>query len=142
MNLKLGGDINVSSSRNISRESNLDRSLWNGLDNCSYYRYNACTQSKETMTLLSEIPFMETILAAEEKHGIDIHMVIEAMPKTEESPENMDEAEDIDVIWKVEFQEIVKFFENFDDVRNFLLNEAVAKRDDLVIKLNSNSNGV
>lgn len=93
------------------------------------------------MTLLSEIPLMETILAAEEKHGIDIHMVIEAMPKTDESPENVNEAEDTDVVWKVEFQEIVKFFENFEDVRNFLLNEAVAKRDDLVIKLNSN-NGV
>lgn len=86
---------------------------------------------------LAELPLMDLILAAEKKHGIDIHMVIEALPKDENSPEDVNGATEDDVIWNVEFQNISKSFEKFDEVKKFLLEEAVAKNTDLVVKLNS-----
>ena len=66
---------------------------------------------------------METIFDAEKKHGVETHMVIEAVPKTETEPE---EPTEDDVVWWVEFENIKKTFENFDDVKSYLLEEAVA----------------
>ena len=90
------------------------------------------------MTRLAELPIMETILAAEEKHGIDTHMVIEAIPKHKNSPEDMEEANDDDVVWYVEFKDIVKTYFNFDDVRKFLLEEANVNDPGYVIKQDFN----
>lgn len=85
--------------------------------------------------LLSEIPLFELIHAAEKRHGIDVHMVIEAMPKDEDSPDNVEEATEDDIIWHVEFEHLKKNFETFAEVKKFLLEEMVAKKNDLVIKL-------
>lgn len=87
---------------------------------------------------ISELPLMKVILAAEKKHGIDVHMVIEAVPKNNDSPEDSNDATEDDVVWWVEFENIVKSFEKFDDVRKFLLEEVsstVAKKTDFVVKL-------
>lgn len=87
---------------------------------------------------ISELPLMEVILAAEKKHGTDVHMVIEAVPKNDNSPEDPSGATEDDIVWWVEFENIVKPFEKFDDVRKFLLEEAsatVAKKTDYVVKL-------
>ena len=66
---------------------------------------------------------METIFDAEKKHGVTTHMVIEAVSKTEEESEEPTEDE---VLWWVEFENMKKTFENFDDVQTFLLEEVVA----------------
>ncbi len=86
--------------------------------------------------LLSEIPLFELIRDAEKKHGINVHMVIELMPKDDSSPENIEEATEDDVIWHVEFEKIKKDFKTFSEVKKFLLEDAVAKKDNFVVKLN------
>lgn len=90
------------------------------------------------MTLLSELPIMEVILAAEEKHGVDTHMVIEAVPKHKDSPDKMEDAEDTDVVWYVEFKDTVKTFFNFDDVKKFFLEEANVNTPSMVIQIDNN----
>lgn len=92
------------------------------------------------MTRLADLPIMEVILAAEEKHGIDTHMVIEAVPKHKDSPSEMEDASDDDVVWYVEFKNIIKTFFSFDDVKKFLLEEANANVPELIIK--NTGNGV
>jgi hypothetical protein len=84
---------------------------------------------------LSELPLMDVILAAEKKHGTNVHMVIEAVPKNDNSPEDIGGATEDDIVWWVEFENLVKSFEKFDDVKKFLLDEVVAKNKDLVVKL-------
>jgi hypothetical protein len=86
------------------------------------------------MTLLSEIPLFDLIFAAEEKHGEDTHMVIEAVPKNEDVNADMNNVSVEDVVWWVEFQDQVKTFDTFDQVEKFFLEEAVAKFEDLVVK--------
>jgi RAB protein geranylgeranyltransferase component A len=81
---------------------------------------------------------MEVILAAEEKHGVDTHMVIEAVPKHKDAPDKMEEADDTDVVWYVEFKDIVKTFFNFDEVKTFLLEEANANAPSMVIQIDNN----
>ena len=90
------------------------------------------------MSRLADLPIMEVILAAEEKHGVDTHMVIEAVPKHKDSPDKMEEADDTDVVWYVEFKDIVKTFFNFDEVKTFLLEEANANAPSMVIQIDNN----
>jgi len=84
------------------------------------------------MRKLNELPLIETIFDAEKKHGIKTHMVIEAVPKTETEPENPTEN---DVVWWVEFENLAKTFENFDDVKHFLLEEAIATGEDSEVEI-------
>lgn len=76
--------------------------------------------------LLSDVPIMKLALAAEEKHGEDTHMVIEAIPKNNDVTTDMNEVSVDDVVWWVEFQDQVKTFNTFDEVEKFFLEEAVA----------------
>jgi hypothetical protein len=85
------------------------------------------------MTLLSEIPLFDLIFAAEEKHGEDTHMVIEAVSKNENVTVDMNDVSVDDVVWWVEFEDQIKTFDTFDEVEKFFLEEAVAKSEDLVI---------
>ena len=77
--------------------------------------------------LLSELPISQTILDAEEKHGVSTHMVIECISR-KEIPENHtgEETEDC-VSWLVEFEDQIINFETFDEVRKFLLEDAVSE---------------
>ena len=77
---------------------------------------------------------METIFDAEKKHGIETHMVIEAVSKTEKES---DEPTEDEVFWKVEFEDIKKTFENFDDVQKFLLEEVVATGEDPLVVIDA-----
>jgi hypothetical protein len=88
------------------------------------------------MTRIADLPLMEVILAAEEKHGIDTHMVIEAVPKHEDV-ENESNPLDTDVVWYVEFKELVRTFFNFSDVKKFLLEEVDSNTPNLVIPMNN-----
>ena len=77
----------------------------------------------ETMKRLSELPLMDTILKAEEKHGVDTHMVIEIISK-EEVEENYNDPLESEVMWWVEFKDQYKQFNTFDEVTTYLLEEA------------------
>ena len=87
--------------------------------------------------LLSELPIQSTIMKAEEKHGYETHMVIECVCR-EDLPEHNtgDETEDT-VYWWVEFEDQIKTFETFDEVRKFLLEDAVSEKTEWVNKVKS-----
>lgn len=98
------------------------------------------------MALLSNLPIMELILAAEEKHGIDVNMVIEARPKegfdystkASDSDEDPDaNVEDTDVEWYVEFKDIKKVLNSFEEVKKFFLEEMGDNNLNLVIPVSS-----
>jgi hypothetical protein len=74
--------------------------------------------------LLSDLPITQTIMNAEERHGLDTHIVIECVSK-EEIPDshNGEETED-SVYWWVELEDQVKTFETFSEVEKFLLEDA------------------
>ena len=69
---------------------------------------------------------MDLILQAEEKHGINTHMVVEAVSKDEEQEAEPDEDS---VVWWVEFEYNQKIFYTFPEVKKYLLEEAVATGD-------------
>lgn len=85
------------------------------------------------MALVSELPIMDVAMQAEEKHGIDTHMVIEVVLKNpkevDEDDETFetdyDEVDEEDVLWWVEFENQQLVFETFDMVKHFLLEESV-----------------
>jgi len=85
------------------------------------------------MALVSELPIMDIALQAEEKHGVDTHMVIEVvLKKPKEVDENdetfdtdYDNVDEEDVLWWVEFEYQQLVFETFNMVKHFLLEEAV-----------------
>jgi hypothetical protein len=99
------------------------------------------------MASLANLPIMELILAAEEKHGIDVNMVIEAMPKNDKqddngedynpfmSPSEDDEVQDTDVVWYVEFKDIKKFCNSFEEVKKFFLEEVGEDAVNLVVPI-------
>lgn len=85
------------------------------------------------MALVSELPIMDVAMQAEEKHGIDTHMVIEVVLK---NPKEVDEHDttfetdydgvsEEDVLWWVEFENRQMVFDTFDMVKHFFLEEAV-----------------
>ena len=83
------------------------------------------------MRYLSDIPILQVAQQAEEKHGVDTHMIIEAVIKDEfkeyfESNE-LDFATEDQILWWVEFQDQQAVFDDFDMVSNYLLNEVVKK---------------
>jgi hypothetical protein len=78
------------------------------------------------MSKLSELPFMEVILKSEEKHGINTHMVIEAVSKDDNEE---DEPDEDSVVWRVEFENEEKIFETFSEVEKYLLEDAVVTGD-------------
>ena len=77
----------------------------------------------EIMKKLSELPLLDTILKAEDKHGVDTHMVIEVISK-EEVEENYNDPLESEVMWWVEFKDQYKQFNTFDEVTTYLLEEA------------------
>jgi hypothetical protein len=85
------------------------------------------------MALISELPIMDVAMQAEEKHGIDTHMVIEVVLKNpKEVDENdetfetdYDEVDEEDVMWWVEFENQHVIFDTFEMVKYFLLEECV-----------------
>lgn len=76
------------------------------------------------MTKITELPLMEVILKAEEKHGLTTHMVVEAVRKDDEKEEL--EPDENSVLWWVEFENDKKIFETFSEVKKFLLEDAIA----------------
>ena len=83
------------------------------------------------MRYLSDIPILQVAQQAEEKHGVDTHMLIEAVIKDEfkeyfESNE-LDFATEDQILWWVEFEDQQAVFDDFDMVSNYLLNEVVKK---------------
>lgn len=75
---------------------------------------------------LNELPLHELILAMEEKHGVDTHMVIECFPQAgkdqeEASPDKIPTEDD--VVWLIEFKDIKMMFEDFYEMRDYLINE-------------------
>jgi hypothetical protein len=83
------------------------------------------------MRYLSDIPILQVAQQAEEKHGVDTHMIIEAVIKDEfkeyfESNE-LDFATEDQILWWVEFEDQQAVFDDFDMVSNYLLNEVVKK---------------
>lgn len=88
------------------------------------------------MALVSELPILDVIKRAEDKHGLDTHMVIEVLFKEPEEPEQTilpesdeSEVEEDKVIWLVEFENQKMIFDSFDLVTSFLLEEAVKTGD-------------
>ena len=79
------------------------------------------------MALVSELPLFGLAMEAEEKHGVDTHMVIEAVLKDIDDEDEIDpgEVEEEHVLWWVEFENEVKIFDDFQMVRYYLLEEAV-----------------
>jgi len=75
---------------------------------------------------LSELPIMETILAAEDKHGITTHMVLEAKHIKDDDETAEEDPYENEVTWIVEFEYENRVFDNFTDAKNFLLKQAVA----------------
>lgn len=86
------------------------------------------------MTLLSEVPIFNLALAAEKKHGEHTHMVIEAVPKDENSIIDINDVSVDDVVWWVEFEDQVKTFDTFDEVNRFFMEEAVASSPNPVLE--------
>lgn len=84
---------------------------------------------------LTEIPIIALAMKAEEKHGEDTHMVIEAIAKNPEVNIDTDpmDVDVSDVVWWVEFEDKVKTFDTFDEVEKFLLVEAVASKEKSVV---------
>lgn len=85
--------------------------------------------------LLTEVPIISIAMQAEEKHGEDTHMVIEAVAKNPDSNLDIDPSgvDVSDVVWWVEFEDQVKTFDTFDEVERFLLVEAVASKPEPVV---------
>jgi len=85
--------------------------------------------------LLTEVPIVSVAMKAEEKHGVDTHMVIEAVARESSNNLDLDPAlVDIsDVVWWVEFEDQIKTFDSFDEVEKFLLVEAVASKEKSVV---------
>jgi hypothetical protein len=83
------------------------------------------------MSYITDLPLMSVIMQAEKKHGINTHMIIEAIPKTEDEIEYPTES---DVCWWVEFENEKKIFETFGEVQKYLLEEVVAKGDGPVVE--------
>jgi|TARA_B100000035_G_scaffold295247_1_gene286177 hypothetical protein len=89
------------------------------------------------MALISELPIFQVAQEAEEKHGVDTHMVIEVVlkPYVAEALEGDDEDYDPsyvgedDVYWWVEFENEIKVFDSFAVVKDYLLNKAVKTGD-------------
>ena len=86
----------------------------------------------DNMTKISELPLMDLILQAEEKHGINTHMVVEAVSKDEEQEIEPDEDS---VVWWEEFEYNKKIFYTFSEVKKYLLEEAVANGDGPEVKI-------
>lgn len=78
--------------------------------------------------LLSDLPIESTIMEAEEKHGYETHMVIECVCKEDLPEQNTGLETEDTVYWWVEFEEEIKTFEKFQDVRKFLLEDAVSSK--------------
>lgn len=99
------------------------------------------------MASLANLPIMELILAAEEKHGTDINMVIEVMPKNVNGDENVEEnnpfmspsedneVQDTDVVWYVEFKDIKRYCNSFEEVKKFFLEEMDENSVNLVVPI-------
>ena len=77
--------------------------------------------------LLSEIPVSQTILDAEERHGTTTHMVIECISKEDIPEDNLEDETEDSVYWWVEFENQIMSFETFDEVKKFLLEDAVSE---------------
>ena len=77
--------------------------------------------------LLSELPISQTIFDAEEKHGIDTHMVIECASRKDILEQNVEEETEDSVYWWVEFENEIKTFQTFDEVQKFLLKDAISE---------------
>ena len=76
--------------------------------------------------LLSELPINRVIMSAEEKHGHDIHMVIECVSKADLEPFASGEETEDSVSWWVEFEDQIQTFQTFSEVEKFLLEDAVS----------------
>lgn len=83
--------------------------------------------------LLSEVPLFDLIFAAEKKHGEDTHMVIEVVPRDQDSMVDLNNVSEEDIIWWVEFKDQVKTFDTFEEVEKFFLEEAVADPETSVV---------
>lgn len=85
------------------------------------------------MAFISELPIMTLAMEAEEKHGIDTHMVIEVVLKNPKEVDeddltaetDYDQVDEKDVMWWVEFENQQIVFDTFEMVKHFLLEEAV-----------------
>jgi hypothetical protein len=76
--------------------------------------------------LLSEIPLFDLIFAVEDKHGVDTHMVIEAVSKNPNKDVDDFDITDDEVLWWVEFKDDRKVLNSFEEVRTFFLEECEA----------------
>jgi hypothetical protein len=83
------------------------------------------------MRYISDLPLMYTIMQAEKKHGVNTHMIIEAIPKNDEE---LNSPTENDVCWWVEFENDKKIFETFDEVQKYLLEDVVAKGNGPVVE--------
>ena len=78
------------------------------------------------MKSVTDIPLYDVIQAIEEKHGSDVHMVIEALLPDGKTPEDYKSETEMPVdelMWWCEFQDKVKVFDNIARVKDWFLNE-------------------
>ena len=78
------------------------------------------------MKTVTDIPLYDVIQAIEEKHGSDVHMVIEALLPDGKTPEDYKSETEMPVdelMWWCEFQDKVKVFDNIARVKDWFLNE-------------------
>lgn len=78
------------------------------------------------MKSVTDIPLYDVIQAIEEKHGSDVHMVIEALLPDGKTPEDYSTQTEMPVdelMWWCEFQDKVKVFDNIASAKHWFLNE-------------------
>jgi len=78
------------------------------------------------MNSVTDIPLYDVIQSIEEKHGSDVHMVIEALLPEGKNPEDYESEPELPVdelMWWCEFQDKVKVFDNITRVKDWFLNE-------------------
>jgi len=73
--------------------------------------------------LLSEIPLFDLIFAAEDKHGEETHMVIEAVSKNPDKEINDMDVTTDDIVWWVEYKDDQRVLDTFDEVKSYFLGE-------------------
>tara|TARA_Y100000004_G_scaffold129120_1_gene145515 strand:+ start:2048 stop:2494 length:447 start_codon:yes stop_codon:yes gene_type:complete len=78
------------------------------------------------MKTVTDIPLYDVIQSIEEKHGSDVHMVIEALLPDGKTPEDYKSEAEVPVdelMWWCEFQDKVKVFDNIARVKDWFLND-------------------
>lgn len=73
--------------------------------------------------LLSEIPLFDLIFAAEDKHGEETHMVIEAVSKNPDKEINDMDVTTDDIVWWVEFKNDQRVLDTFEEVEKYFLRD-------------------